>query len=373
MTLGAGDYEYIWFEVTVDGWTAPPATRRYANRGTASSDQTGSMPSDGNGDQSDGYQETVFESVASSGTGGPSIDVQKRWRLVGDSNADAEVNPGEMLEYTIAIGNSGSSTANDVRLQDPIPANTSLVAGSVVASQGLVLSEDPMSVNIGSIEPGAWVTVTFRVVIFSALPTGTSVANTATVTLSGQDPVDAIAITDVVSRPNVYGPPNFIKTVDANGFPVLTYEAVLINSGTAPAVNVIFTDPIPTNTSFVAGSILLNGVPVPDGEGFTGTAVRVLIPSIDALGGQVSIKFSVRVEGGFHGTISNQATVVGDNLDEAVSDDPGTDQLDDQTGYQADEPTKVPVLDGRGTLLMATVLLLAALTFLRSKRRRDDC
>ena len=373
MTLGAGDYEYIWFEVTVDGWTAPPATRRYANRGTASSDQTGSMPSDGNGDQSDGYQETVFESVASSGTGGPSIDVQKRWRLVGDSNADAEVNPGEMLEYTIAIGNSGSSTANDVRLQDPIPANTSLVAGSVVASQGLVLSEDPMSVNIGSIEPGAWVTVTFRVVIFSALPTGTSVANTATVTLSGQDPVDAIAITDVVSRPNVYDPPNFIKTVDANGFPVLTYEAVLINSGTAPAVNVIFTDPIPTNTSFVAGSILLNGVPVPDGEGFTGTAVRVLIPSIDALGGQVSIKFSVRVEGGFHGTISNQATVVGDNLDEAVSDDPGTDQLDDQTGYQADEPTKVPVLDGRGTLLMATVLLLAALTFLRSKRRRDDC
>ncbi|KJR45029.1 putative internalin [Desulfosporosinus sp. I2] len=44
---------------------------------------------------------------------------------------------------------------------------------------------------------------------------------------------------------------------------ILTYTTVITNNGNVPLSNVIFTDTLPVGTSFVPGSVTLNGVPQP--------------------------------------------------------------------------------------------------------------
>ena len=72
--------------------------------------------------------------------------------------------------------------ATAVRLTDAVPANATLVVGTVQASQGTVVSEDPIEVDLGQIDVGAPATVTFRVLIDVPFPvTSLGVANQATV------------------------------------------------------------------------------------------------------------------------------------------------------------------------------------------------
>ena len=49
-----------------------------------------------------------------------------------------------------AIGNGGNTAATTVRLTDALPANAALVAGTVQASQGTVVSEYPVEVDLGA-------------------------------------------------------------------------------------------------------------------------------------------------------------------------------------------------------------------------------
>ena len=185
LNLAQGESGYLYFDVTVDAWTAPPATQTYINQGIADSDQTNPIPSDGNGDETDGYQPTEFSAVSSGGSGSPAIDVEKRWSQTADNDGDGLVDPGDEIGYVITISNTGSADANDVRFSDTTPADTTYVTGTLATSQGIVVSETPMNANIGTMAPGEVVTVTFRVTINSNTPDGTVIPNQATVTASG--------------------------------------------------------------------------------------------------------------------------------------------------------------------------------------------
>lgn len=135
---------------------------------------------DSNGSPEDGNQPTVFRT----GAGAASLDVQKRWTLFTDANANSQPDVGDTLRYSLTVTNAGLTTANDVVLTDPIPANTAVVSGSVLTSQGTVTGQTPnVIVNIGSLAPGAVATVSFRVTISGA--EGGLVSNQATVTRTG--------------------------------------------------------------------------------------------------------------------------------------------------------------------------------------------
>ena len=69
----------------------------------------------------------------------------------------------------------------------------------------------------------------------------------------------------------------------------LTYTIVVQNTGTLPAQNVTFTDPIPAGTTFVPNSVTVNGVPTA-GNPSTGIPINN-IPA----GGSVTITFQVDV------------------------------------------------------------------------------
>ena len=121
----------------------------------------------------------------------PDLGVEKRWSLFTDLDGNGIVNPGDTIRYAITLRNLGAAAALDVFLMDSIPADTSVVSGSVYSSQGFVLNDDPVAVNVGVVAPGGFVTVTFLVVIDPGITMDLVVANQASTTIQGQPGPDS--------------------------------------------------------------------------------------------------------------------------------------------------------------------------------------
>jgi uncharacterized repeat protein (TIGR01451 family) len=81
--------------------------------------------------------------------------------------------PGAIVQYTITVANSGSTSATGVTVSDPIPTNTDYVAntitvnGSSVPDTGRTVGTPVTSLNVdpGAIAVSGTATVTFRVTI----------------------------------------------------------------------------------------------------------------------------------------------------------------------------------------------------------------
>jgi len=246
MTIAPGDTEYIYFQVVIDSWTAPPQERTYVNQGIADSDETQPINSDGNGDPSDGEQPTEFSAVVPGIGGSPNVVVDKSWEVFEDNNVPGEVNPGDELRYTIVIENTGSSHATNVHLSDQIPQHTTLVYGSITTSKGVVISENPIEVNIGNLNPGEIVIVQFRVLIDYSVPDGTSeITNTATATADGGISVSDTATTplDLIADLSITKSDSPDPVIAGN---ILTYTITVSNGGPNGALNVVVSDSLPS-------------------------------------------------------------------------------------------------------------------------------
>lgn len=85
--------------------------------------------------------------------------------------------PGATIQYTITVNNTGAQAATAVTLNDPIPANTAYVPGSItvnaasVADAGRTVGSPVTAINLdpGAIAASGTATVTFRVII-NAVP-----------------------------------------------------------------------------------------------------------------------------------------------------------------------------------------------------------
>lgn len=130
----------------------------------------------------------------------PDISATKRDELVVDNNGNGQANPGDVLEYTIIITNSGSATARDVVFSDTPDPKTVLQAGSVqltpagagVITRGNTPGDTSIEVQLGDLASSSSVTIRFRVQIIDplVLPPGvteTVVANQGFITGSNFD------------------------------------------------------------------------------------------------------------------------------------------------------------------------------------------
>lgn len=255
---------------------------------------------------------------------------------------------GDTLLYTITVRNIGTDHAHDAVIRDLVPANTTYVVGSTTLNGAAVAdgaSGSPLinGIAISSpVETTAGVvradnpadaaaniaTITFRVVVDPNAADGTIIANQAFVTGSdlanevpSDDPRTAIVndpTRDVVGNaPLMYADkavqlqtdgttPGVIDPLDT-----LRYTIRIHNNGRAPATQVTLRDDVPTNTTWIANSLTLNGQPIGQPDG--GVSPLVAGISIGTLNpGQVAVvQFEVRVNAGTaSGTlIVNQATV----------------------------------------------------------------
>ncbi|OQX24902.1 MAG: hypothetical protein BWK80_18415, partial [Desulfobacteraceae bacterium IS3] len=251
------------------------------NQGSVRSDETDLRDTDAD-PNSAGDQPTAFTAEEEGIAGKPLLEVLKSDRLFIDADTDGTVSPGDTLRYTVTVTNSGSAAASDVNFKDTVPEHTVIVPGSVQASRGLVLGEEPIEINVGQIKPGEMITVFFQVLIDTPLNVGTELFNQAEVTakeLTCEDPVSGDPLSgedcpvksddpatppppdpepqtsDPTSTPVISAPElTLVKTGEPNPVTIsetVTYTLKYENNGNADAHNVVVTDPIPANTTFV--------------------------------------------------------------------------------------------------------------------------
>ncbi|MDE6691270.1 MAG: DUF11 domain-containing protein, partial [Clostridia bacterium] len=71
---------------------------------------------------------------------------------------------------------------------------------------------------------------------------------------------------------------------------ILIYTSVITNTGSVPVTNVVFTDEIPAGTTFVNGSVYIDGVNYPANNPQTGFFAANLTPQAS-----VTVTFQVQV------------------------------------------------------------------------------
>ncbi|MEJ2551449.1 MAG: SdrD B-like domain-containing protein, partial [Anaerolineales bacterium] len=134
-TIQPGGSVEISFAVDVGGGVGEGT---YDNTAAADSTETGAIDDDGTAAQDDdtpaGQDPEDDEDVTV--TLLPDLSVDKT-----SSAAGNPVSPGDTISYTIVITNNGAGRATDVVVSDPLPAGTTYVAESTVATGPLVVTD----------------------------------------------------------------------------------------------------------------------------------------------------------------------------------------------------------------------------------------
>src|SRR6185369_15935972 len=121
--------------------------------------------------------------------------------LVVDVNANGQVNPGDTLQYTVVITNTGNQNAAGAVFTNLAPLNTQLVVGSVTTTQGSVTTgntggDTSVAVNI-ALPPGV------TQITCQGTVTGTNFPPKVTDNPATGTPDDPTAITVTVATVNV--------------------------------------------------------------------------------------------------------------------------------------------------------------------------
>ncbi|MBI2566042.1 MAG: DUF11 domain-containing protein [Candidatus Schekmanbacteria bacterium] len=308
--------------------------------------------------------------------GTPALTAEKVDALANDADGSGAFSPGDTIEYTVTITNTGNAPATSVAFTDLPGANTGLVAGTVTTTTGSVTSgnaagDTAVGVAAGDLLPAQVVTITFEVTIDNPLPDGVTwvanqgfVATTELPTASTDDP-DASGSTDPTVTPVTVAPTLLVDKavsladdVDGDGIAspgdILHYTVTIRNSGNGPATNVVFTDEPDPNTVLTNGSVTTSSGSVTSGNAAGDTAVAVEIPAIAGGSATVTVDFDVEIASALPAGVTqirNQGFVDCDELPPACSDDPLL--------AGACDPTQVPVTAAPRLAVQKTATLFA--------------
>ena len=242
--------------------------------------------------------------------------------------------PGDILDYTVTVINTGLDNAAGIVLQDLIPPGTSYVSGSLAVASGAnagaksdAADADQAEFDMvgnrvvfrlgtgangavgGTLAPNASTSVRFAVRIDPAAGNGAQIINQATL-----DYRAATLGSDLTSSSNQTLDQVLLPTLELSKIdtpdPVaagddVTYQLSYRNSGSATAQNVMLTDAVPADTTFVSatsGGTLSGGV-----------VTWNLGPLVAGAGGSVSMTVQVDNPIANNTQISNIATLSADN------------------------------------------------------------
>jgi uncharacterized repeat protein (TIGR01451 family) len=175
-----------------------------------------------------------------------------------DNNVET-IASGQSYVYTIVVTNTGSSTASNVTLNDPLPANLTFVS----ATSGFTNNNGTVTGTIASLAAGASSTVTISTTVNNNTPNATVLNNTVTVAASGESNVNnntASATATVVNTADLNGR----VYIDANNNGVFdTGETgianVTINLAGTPTIGSAVTR---TTTTDSTGSYSFTALPI---------------------------------------------------------------------------------------------------------------
>lgn len=219
---------------------------------------------------------------------------------------------GDPVVYTTTIANTGTVNLTNIKFADYIGVFLNFVSGTVYINGVNYPTLNPSTqFPIDDLHPGDTTTIIFATTIVSNTPVG-YIPNMSEVTLSYKENPDSPIITKTVYSNQVitydpYAKIDLVKSVDklyAAVGDTLTYSFTVTNNGNANALNTLFNDTIQAESSFVSGSVLLNGVSKPDYNPVTGFTLGTMNS-----GQVVTVQFQVTVNSlPSPNTIKNNAT-----------------------------------------------------------------
>lgn len=205
---------------------------------------------------------------------------------------------GETAQQTVVITNNSSVVLHNVSFKDVMSGGASYVPGSVIVNGVAEPSFDLVAgFSLPDIAVGGSVTVKYTIRADNPM-THTPVVNHANLTYTVTDPVrgpvtyseDTNEVSIEIVSVRMTNEKSVDKAVAVSG-ETLHYTSVITNSGTQEKTNLTFVDAIPAGTTFVAGSVKINGTSYPAYNPATGFNLPDLAP-----GASVTVEFDVRVD-----------------------------------------------------------------------------
>ena len=213
------------------------------------------------------------------------------------------------LAYTITVSNVGPSTATGIVVHDTLPPGTTLSSANPAPVQS---SAGVVTWNLPSLANGASLPIT---VTLSPAPAGTT-TNAADVASAVDDPDltdnHTVAVTTVTPAANLSLQMLASSTTPAAGDTVV-YSITVQNSGPNDATDVVVTDVLPSNATFVDAT-----------GGVTPVAGVLAFATIPSLAASASVPLSVRVVAAASGTMTNQASVTAATPDPVLANNSAT-------------------------------------------------
>ncbi|MBR1194803.1 DUF11 domain-containing protein [Bradyrhizobium sp. AUGA SZCCT0240] len=158
---------------------------------------------------------------------------------------------GDVVTFTVTLGNAGPNVATNVSVQDLLPAGLTFV--SATPSQG-TYSDLTGIWTVGTVTPGAPQTLALQATVTTTNPT----TNTATISQSDQfDPATGNnAAGATVTAHNVNADLSVTKSAPATIQPGqnITYTITVSNAGPEPAATVTVNDTLPAGLTFVSAT-----------------------------------------------------------------------------------------------------------------------
>jgi len=222
----------------------------------------------------------------------------------------ATATPGEVLQYTIVLSNTGIADALTIVVSDTAPAHSTYITGSynVVGSPAWTITENRGIRWQGTVPLSQPVTITFQVQLDPVIDDQEVVENVAHVYEGTVPEVDLYARTTINSQPCLTSSTKTSSPTSELAGGVVTYTIALENTGNSNA-NAEVTDCIPQCTTYVDGSLQYNA-----GSGFYNSQTNCIEwagPVPAQIGPSAYITFQVKInEGQIPCTlITNRATI----------------------------------------------------------------
>jgi uncharacterized repeat protein (TIGR01451 family) len=254
-------------------------------------------------------QTTIVESLSQRPPAIPMADIH----VTKDDGSDTYL-PGTFATYTVVVANSGPQAAEDVRLEDSAPADTSITGWECTAAGGAVCPAPAGSGDIDQtvdlLPPGGTLTYTVDLWVTPFKNPTEPLSNTASVTSPTSDPDPANnAATDT------NGPfPGALGVIKSDGRPVytpgttVTYHLAAANLSAIPVPDFRITDTPPAGTTMHWQCHTNPNSPCPTPDSGSGA-----LDYNTALDSGEFLYFAVEVDvpSGFTGELTNTADISG--------------------------------------------------------------
>ncbi|GAA3618959.1 PKD domain-containing protein [Flavivirga jejuensis] len=292
----------------------------------------------------DDYTDTIADDDEDTFTVVPQTSDLSIDKTVVDDNGGA-LNIGDVLTFSVAISNAGTTTATNVSLEDVLPIGYSLVSGSIDTG-GIFNSGNTTIIWDGLTVPLAGITVTYQVTVNA--PTGATdeYRNIAEITASDQfdpdsnpdnddgdqsedDEDDEIVIptqADLSLVKNI----NIASSATPNIGDTVIFEVIITNNGPNDATGITVADMVPDGYNITGGTISNSGILTGNQIDWTGLSITN--------GNSLTLSYNVTVNAptGIANEYNNVAEVTGSDQfdpDSTPDNDDGDQNEDDEDNF----------------------------------------